>query len=183
MIPLRKILLGLSVFLLFSITSAHAQEDTGPSSTDLIILFTVSILVVIGIIVYISREIILRKKTSYDEGTFASQKNRDYEKYHSEWTDDEIGFRTTKSKTMSDEEFEEQLQESGLPDCYKILGVKKNATKEDIKERYRILAKEFHPDKSKTSQSEEKMAEINKAYEILSDDSKRERYDKFLDVT
>ena len=135
----------------------------------------------IGIIIYISREVILRKKTSYDEGTFASQKNRDYEKYHSKWTEDEISFGAKKSR-MSDEEFEEQLEESKLPDCYKVLGVKKNATKEEIKERYRTLAKEFHPDKTKTSQSEEKMAEINKAYEILSDDDKRERYDKFLDV-
>jgi len=70
-----------------------------------------------------------------------------------------------------------------LPDYYKILGIEKDATKEDIKKQYRKLAKEIHPDRSKTAASEDEMVEINKAYEVLSDDEKKERYDKFLNVT
>ena len=53
-----------------------------------------------------------------------------------------------------------------------------NASNTEIKNRYRELAKQYHPDKNKDS-SEEKMAEINKAYEVLSDEKLRDEYDKF----
>ena len=70
-----------------------------------------------------------------------------------------------------------------MPNYYKILGVERTATKEQIKNKYRKLAKETHPDKSKDASTEDEMVEINKAYEVLSDEEKRERYDKFSDVS
>jgi curved DNA-binding protein CbpA len=58
------------------------------------------------------------------------------------------------------------------------LGLTNNASSIEIKNQYRKLAKQYHPDKSKSS-SEEKMTGINKAYEILSDKKLRDEYDKF----
>lgn len=174
-----------AIFMFLIISPAFAQKESNelnPSTTDLIILFTVAILFVVGIIIYITREIIMRRKTDYDEGKFESQKNRDYEKYHSEWGEEELSEEKQRAKKF-DDEFREQIEDSGLPDYYKILGVNRDATKEEIKKQYRKLAKETHPDKTKTKSSEELMAEINKAYEVLSDEERKERYDKFLDVS
>ncbi|NLX62397.1 MAG: J domain-containing protein [Tissierellia bacterium] len=65
-------------------------------------------------------------------------------------------------------------------DYYKILGVDKNATKEDIKRAYRKLAKKYHPDlHPNDKEAQEKFKEINEAYEVLSDDEKRKQYDTF----
>lgn len=164
-------------FLVF-FPNAYAQTE-GPSTTDLTILFGVAILFVIGIIMYITRDVIMRKKTDYSKGEFESQKNRDYEKYHSDWGDETTNQEKENAKKL-DEEFRE-LADSGMPNYYKILGVKKDATKQEIKKRYRELAKETHPDKTRDPSTEDEMAEINTAYEILSDDEKKKRYDKFLD--
>lgn len=60
---------------------------------------------------------------------------------------------------------------------YDILGVPKNASKEDIKKAFRKLAHEYHPDKK--GGNEEKFKEVNEAYSILSDDSKRAQYDTY----
>lgn len=62
-------------------------------------------------------------------------------------------------------------------DYYKILGVERGATEEDIKKAYRKLAHQFHPDKP--GGDETKFKEINEAYQILSDKSKRAAYDRF----
>ena len=62
-----------------------------------------------------------------------------------------------------------------------MLKLAKKASKNEIKTRFRKLVKEWHPDKSKQEESEKKMAEINKAYEILSDEEKRKSYDSFLE--
>lgn len=64
-------------------------------------------------------------------------------------------------------------------DYYDILGVSKNASKEEIKKAYRKLALEWHPDRNKSSQANEKFKEINEAYEVLSDSKKKETYDQF----
>jgi DnaJ-class molecular chaperone len=64
-------------------------------------------------------------------------------------------------------------------DYYKILGVSKTASAEDIKRAYRKLALQYHPDKNKTKEAEEKFKEINHAYEVLSDPQKRQQYDQF----
>ncbi|MBU3957108.1 DnaJ domain-containing protein [Patescibacteria group bacterium] len=64
-------------------------------------------------------------------------------------------------------------------DYYDILGVSKNTSKEEIRKAYRKLALQWHPDRNKTSQANDKFKEINEAYEVLSDPKKKETYDQF----
>ena len=64
-------------------------------------------------------------------------------------------------------------------DYYQILGLSKNSTPEEIKKAYRKLALEYHPDRNKTKEAEEKFKEVTKAYEILSDPQKKQAYDQF----
>jgi molecular chaperone DnaJ len=69
-------------------------------------------------------------------------------------------------------------------DYYKILGVSKNATLDEIKRAYRKLAKKYHPDmyKGDKKSAEKKFKEISEAYEILSDPAKRQQYDRLGDA-
>lgn len=64
-------------------------------------------------------------------------------------------------------------------DYYELLGLGKNSTPSEIKQAYRKLALQWHPDKNKTPQAAEKFKEINRAYEILSDPKKKEAYDQY----
>ena len=64
-------------------------------------------------------------------------------------------------------------------DYYEILGIGRNATKEEIKSTYRKLALKYHPDRNKSPDAEEKFKEISEAYAILSDDEKRRTYDMY----
>jgi len=65
-------------------------------------------------------------------------------------------------------------------DYYKILGVPRNATQEEIKRAYRRLALKYHPDRNRgNKEAEEKFKEINEAYAVLSDPEKRRQYDRF----
>jgi molecular chaperone DnaJ len=68
---------------------------------------------------------------------------------------------------------------SGKRDYYDVLAVPKNASKEDIKNSYRKLALQYHPDRNKSSGAEERFKEISEAYAVLSDDEKRAQYDQF----
>lgn len=64
-------------------------------------------------------------------------------------------------------------------DFYKILGVARNATKEEVKKAYRALAHKYHPDKGG---DEARFKEVNEAYQVLADDRKRTQYDQFGQV-
>jgi DnaJ-class molecular chaperone len=64
-------------------------------------------------------------------------------------------------------------------DYYDILGVSKNASKDELKKAYRKLALEWHPDKNKSPEANEKFKEINEAYEVLSNPQKKQTYDQF----
>ncbi|MGI6105222.1 MAG: DnaJ C-terminal domain-containing protein [Raoultibacter sp.] len=65
---------------------------------------------------------------------------------------------------------------ASTPDYYKTLGVPRNAKADEIKKAYRKLARQHHPD---TGGDEAKFKEISEAYEVLSDDKKREMYDQY----
>ncbi|MDR2204293.1 MAG: molecular chaperone DnaJ [Nitrososphaerota archaeon] len=62
-------------------------------------------------------------------------------------------------------------------DYYEVLGVAKNATSDQIKESYRKLAMQYHPDRNKETGAEDKFKEISEAYAVLSDSQKRAQYD------
>lgn len=153
-----------------------AVSDYYVSPEDLYVTFAISIIIITGIFIYLARHIILRKKTSYDEAKLDSKKDRDYEKYHSEWSEEEI-FGSHKRSTGA-KEFSEMYNDNSLPNYYLVLGLTNDSSESEIKNQYRKLAKQYHPDRNKDS-SEEKMAQINKAYEILSDKKLKAEYDKF----
>lgn len=64
-------------------------------------------------------------------------------------------------------------------DFYEILGVSKNASEAEIKRAYRKLALQWHPDRNKSPEANDKFKEINKAYEVLSDPKKKEVYNQY----
>ncbi len=69
---------------------------------------------------------------------------------------------------------------SSKRDYYEILQIEKSATSEHIKKAYRKLAIKYHPDKNPgDKEAEDKFKEAAEAYEVLSDDNKRARYDQF----
>ena len=64
-------------------------------------------------------------------------------------------------------------------DYYEVLGVPKTASQQDIKRAFRKLAMKYHPDRNKEADAEEKFKEVNEANEVLSDETKRQKYDQF----
>ena len=62
-------------------------------------------------------------------------------------------------------------------DYYEVLGVPRSASKDEIKDTYRKLAMQYHPDRNKSPEAEEKFKEISEAYAVLSDAQKRQQYD------
>ena len=64
-------------------------------------------------------------------------------------------------------------------DYYKIMGLERNASQEDIKRAYRKLARKYHPDVSKEKNAEENFKDVGEAYEVLKDPQKRSKYDQY----
>ena len=159
----------------------ESDRELKISDEEKIILFTGFSIAVIAIFLFLARDVILRKKTTYDKQEHESKKDRTYEKYHSNWGEDyeEIGKR---GNSKQEREFRDQIENNDLPNYYEILGVKINSTPEEIKKNFRELAKKTHPDKT-NEDSEQEMIQINKAYEILSDEKSRENYDKYRKVS
>jgi len=148
------------------------------SESDQITIFAIAAIIIIGVLVFLARGSFTRKKTEYDAGEWESKKNRDYEKYHSEWMSDEISFERTGKDKLSDEEFRKSLLNENMPDYYAILQISKDASQDEIKKQFRLLAKKWHPDKKQSNDAEEKMAQLNMAYEVLSDHKRRKMYDQ-----
>ena len=148
------------------------------TESELIIVFAVAAAIIITVLIFLARGSIFRKKTEYDTGEWESKKNRDYEKYHSEWMSDEISFERKGKDKLSDEDFRKSLLSEDLPDYYAILQIQATASQNEIKSQFRKLAKKWHPDRKQSDDAEEKMAQINTAYEVLSDPKRRKMYDQ-----
>lgn len=148
------------------------------SEADQIPIFIIAVVIILGIFLFLARHAIFRRKNEYDDEDWQSKKNRDYEKYHSEWMSDEQEFSGKKKKVIDENEFLESLQGKNIPDYYGILEIQKNSSQSEIKKQFRILAKKWHPDKKHGPDAEKKMAEINMAYGILSNQKNRELYDQ-----
>ena len=171
------------VIILGTVQTAYSQDknlniELEVSDEEKIILFSGFIISVIGLFLFLARDIILQRKTSYDKEELESKKDKTFEKYHSDWGDDyeEMGHR---SNTKEDKEFREALNNDELANYYEVIGVERDATFEEIRKKFRELAKKTHPDKTRED-SEEKMTELNKAYEVLSDKERREKYDRYF---
>ena len=175
----------ISIIVFGGVQYANAQNDNLDMELEVtdeekIMLFSGFAVAVIAIVLFLARDIILRRKTSYDKEDLESKKDKTFEKYHSDWGDDyeELGQR---KNTKEDKEFREAANNDELPNYYDVIGVSKDATPDEIKKKFRELAMKTHPDKTKED-SENEMAELNKAYEILSDKERREKYDRYLKV-
>ena len=155
-----------------------SNEHDTISESDQLLIFSISGIVIIGTVIFLARHSIIRKKTEYDTGEWSSKKNRDYEKYHSEWMSDEVNFERDVKKKLTDEEFRKSLLSDNLPNYYKILRIQKNANQTEIKNQYRRLAKKWHPDREKSPDAERKMMLINMAYEVMSNPKRRKMYDQ-----
>jgi len=149
------------------------------SEADQIPIFIIAVVIILGIFLFLARHAIFRRKNEYDDEDWQSKKNRDYEKYHSEWMSDEQEFSGKKKKGIDENEFLKSLQGKNIPDYYEILEIQKNSSQSEIKKQFRILAKKWHPDKKHGPDAEKKMAEINMAYGILSNQKNRQLYDQY----
>ena len=157
-----------------------SNEHDTISESDQLFIFSISGIVIIGTVIFLARHSIIRKKTEYDTGEWDSKKNRDYEKYHSDWMSDEVNFERDGKKKLTDEEFRKSLLANNLPNYYEILQIQKNTSQAEIKNQYRHLAKKWHPDREKSPDAERKMMQINMAYEVLSNPKRRKMYDQYF---
>jgi len=148
------------------------------TESEQMIVFAIATAIIISVLIFLARGSIFRKKNEYDTGEWESKKNRDYEKYHSEWMSDEISFERKGKNILSDEDFRKSLLSKNIPDYYAILQIQKTASQNEIKNQFRSLAKKWHPDRKQSDDAEKKMAQINMAYEVLSDIKRRKMYDQ-----
>jgi len=92
-----QIMIAMSIIYFNFVYPAFSQDESPKnpnelviSDKDLIIIFSSFIVSVIAIFLYLARHQILRKKIEYDMKDYESKKNKDYEKYHSDWAGDEV---------------------------------------------------------------------------------------------
>ena len=72
-----------------------------------------------------------------------------------------------------------EIIQAAEKDLYKVLGIKRSASQEEIKKKYRELTRKYHPDKNQGDpNASQKFTEVAEAYEILSDEKKRRKYDR-----
>jgi len=148
------------------------------TESEQMIVFAIAAAIIISVLIFLARGSIFRKKNEYDTGEWESKKNRDYEKYHSEWMSDEISFERKGKNKLSDEDFRKSLLSKNIPDYYVILQIQKTASQNEIKNQFRSLAKKWHPDRKQSDDAEKKMSQINMAYEVLSNTERRKMYDQ-----
>ena len=91
---------------------------------------------------------------------------------------DEISFERKGKDKLSDEDFRKSLLNEDLPDYYAILQIQTTASPNEIKSQFRKMAKKWHPDRKQSDDAEKKMAQINMAYEVLSNTKRRKMYDQ-----
>ena len=148
------------------------------TESEQMIVFAIAAAIIISVLIFLARGSIFRKKNEYDTGEWDSKKNRDYEKYNSEWMSDEISFERKGKNKLSDEDFRKSLLSKNIPDYYAILQIQKTASQSEIKNQFRSLAKKWHPDRKQSDDAEKKMTQINMAYEVLSNTKRRKMYDQ-----
>jgi len=148
------------------------------TESEQMIVFAIAAAIIISVLIFLARDSIIRKKNEYDTGEWESKKNRDYEKYHSEWMSDEISFERKGKNKLRDEDFRKSLLSKNIPDYYVILQIQKTASQNEIKSQFRGLAKKWHPDRKLSDDAEKKMTQINMAYEVLSNTKRRKMYDQ-----
>jgi len=148
------------------------------TESEQMIVFAIAAAIIISVLIFLARGSIFRKKNEYDTGEWESKKNRDYEKYHSEWMSDEISFERKGKNKLSDEDFRKSLLSKNIPDYYAILQIQKTASQNEIKNQFRSLAKKWHPDRKQSDDAEKKMTQINMAYDVLSNTKRRKMYDQ-----
>src|SRR5687768_83447 len=68
-----------------------------------------------------------------------------------------------------------------MKDYYAVIGVSRTASQDEIKRAYRRLAVKYHPDKNPDPQAQQRIVEINEAYDVVGDPEKRNAYDQRLD--
>ena len=152
------------------------------TESEQMIVFAIAAAIIISVLIFLARGSIFRKKNEYDTGEWESKKNRDYEKYHSEWMSDEISFERKGKNKLSDEDFRKSLLSKDIPDYYAILQIQKTASQNEVKNQFRSLAKKWHPDRKQSDDAEKKMAQINMAYEVLSNTKRRKMYDQHFSI-
>ncbi len=172
------------VVVVMGATPAHvyAQDDDGSTqggahqpTADQVVILAGFAVATAAVFVYLARDSIMRRGDRYADGRdLGSAMDRDYEKYHSDWADgyEEVGSRSGRMRNGGG------AGDDAAGNPYEVMGINSDATQEEIKKRYRILARENHPDKSGHEGARDRMAEINRAYEVLSDPDQRSEYDK-----